>query len=99
MTSKNLAFYLLKHLRDLLKNKEQVLKDKRTFRIEYTEKTSEILQKFLKEDMTATEKALAAILKDIGTALHTIGAEPTPELAREYSTAKANYFYNKAGED
>ena len=49
--------------------------------------------------MTATEKALAAALKNIGTALHTIGAGPVPELAREYSTAKANYYYGKAGED
>ncbi len=31
MTSKNLASYLSKHLRELLKNQEQVLKDKRTF--------------------------------------------------------------------
>jgi len=49
--------------------------------------------------MTATEKALAAILKDIGTALHTIGAGPAPGLAREYSTAKANYYYGKVEED
>ncbi len=38
-TSKDLASYLLKHLRELLKNWEQVLKDKRTFRIGYTEET------------------------------------------------------------
>ena len=49
--------------------------------------------------MTATEKALAAALKDIGTALYTIGAGPGPAPAREYSTAKANYYYSKAGED
>ncbi len=49
--------------------------------------------------MTATEKALAAALKDIGTALHTIGAGPAPGPAREYSTAKANYYYGKAEED
>ena len=49
--------------------------------------------------MIATEKALAAVLKDISTALHTIGARPAPELAREYSTAKANYYYGKTGED
>ena len=49
--------------------------------------------------MTVTEKALAAVLKDIGTALHTIGAGPAPEPAREYSIAKANYYYSKAGED
>ena len=49
--------------------------------------------------MTVTEKTLAAVLKDIGTALHTIGAGPTSGLAREYSTAKANYYYGKVGED
>ncbi len=53
----------------------------------------------MKEDMIATEKALAAALKDIGTALHTIGAGPASGSAREYSTAKANYYYGKAGED
>ncbi len=99
MTSRNLASYLPKHLRDLLKNREQVLKDKRTFRIEYIEKTSKILQEFLKEDMLVIEKALAAILKDIGTALHIIGAGSASGSPREYSTAKANYFYGKAGEN
>jgi len=49
--------------------------------------------------MTATEKALAAALKDIGIALHMIGAGPASGPAREYSMAKANYFYGKAGED
>ena len=49
--------------------------------------------------MTATEKALAAVLKDIGTAFHTISAGPAPGPPREYSTAKANYYYGKAGED
>src|SRR6266540_4024260 len=49
--------------------------------------------------MTATEKALAAALKDISTALYTIGAGSAPGSAREYSTAKANYFYDKAEED
>ena len=49
--------------------------------------------------MTATEKALAAALKNIGTALHTIGAGPAPEPAKEYSIAKANYYYDKVGED
>ena len=49
--------------------------------------------------MTITEKALAAALKDIGTALHTIGAGPAPGPVREYSTAKANYYYGKTGED
>ena len=49
--------------------------------------------------MIATEKALAAALKDIGTALHTIGVRSASGLPREYSIAKANYFYGKAGED
>ncbi len=49
--------------------------------------------------MTATEKALAAALKDIGTALHTIGAGLASGPLREYSTAKANYYYSKAEED
>ena len=98
-TSKNLAFYLLKHLRELLGNRERIFKDKRTFKIGYTEEISEILQEFVKENMTATEKALAAALKDIGTALHTIGVGPASGSAREYSTAKANYYYGKAGED
>ena len=49
--------------------------------------------------MTVIEKALAAALKDIGTVLHTIGAGPASGPAREYSTAKANYYYGKAGED
>jgi len=53
----------------------------------------------LKEDITVTEKALAAALKDIGTALHTIGAGLASGLAREYSMAKANYYYGKIGED
>src|SRR6266540_663382 len=97
--SKDLASYLPKNLRELLKNWEQILKDKRAVKIGYTEETSEILKEFIKEDMTATEKALAAALKDIGTALHTIGAGPAPAPAREYSTAKANYYYGKAGED
>ena len=82
-----------------MKNREQVLKDKRTFRIGYIEEISEILQEFLKEDMLAIEKALTTTLKDIGTAFHTIGAELAPGSLREYSTAKANYFYGKARED
>ncbi len=49
--------------------------------------------------MSATEKALAAALKNIGTALHTIGVGSASGLSREYSTAKVNYFYGKAGED
>ncbi len=99
MTSKDLASYLLKHLRELLKNREQVLKDKRTFRVRYTEETSEILQEFLKEDMSVTEKALAAILKNIGTAFHTIGVRLALGPSREYSIVKTNYFYGKAGKD
>src|SRR6266498_1698337 len=98
-TSKDLASYLPETLKELLGNRERILKDKRTVKIGYTEETSEILKEFIKEDMTATEKALAAALKDIGTALHTIGAGPGPAPAREYSTAKANYYYGKAGED
>ncbi len=47
----------------------------------------------------ATEKALAAVLKDISTAFHMIGAGPALRPPREYSTAKANYFYDKAEED
>ncbi len=49
--------------------------------------------------MMTIEKALAAVLKDIGTALHTIDAELVSGSAREYSTAKANYFYGKVGEN
>ena len=49
--------------------------------------------------MTATEKALAAALKDIDTALHTISVGSAPGPAREYSMAKANYYYGKTGED
>ncbi len=49
--------------------------------------------------MLAIEKALTTTLKDIGTAFHTIGAELAPGSLREYSTAKANYFYGKARED
>ncbi len=49
--------------------------------------------------MTVTEKALAAALKDIGTALHTISAGLALGSAREYSTVKANYYYGKAGEN
>src|SRR6266542_3401413 len=98
-TSRNLSSYLPKNLREVLKNRKRIRKDRRTVKIGYTEETSEILKEFIKEDMTATEKALAAALKDIGTALHTIGAGPVPGPPREYSTAKANYYYGKAGED
>ncbi len=49
--------------------------------------------------MSTTEKALAATFKEIDTTLHTIGAGLALELPREYSIAKTNYFYGKAGED
>src|SRR6266545_4697992 len=97
--SRNLSSYLPENLKEVLGNREQILKDKRVVKIGYTEETSENLKEFIKEDMTATEKALAAALKDIGTALHTIGAGLGPAPPREYSTAKANYYYGKAGED
>src|SRR6266540_351509 len=98
-TDKNLSSYLPENLKEVLKNRERILKDRRTVKIGYTEETSEILKEFIQEDMTATEKALAAALKDIRTALHTIGAGTGPAPPREYSTAKANYYYGKAGED
>ncbi len=49
--------------------------------------------------MSITKKAFAATLKDIDTALHIIGAGLAPGSPREYSTAKANYFYSKVGEN
>ncbi len=49
--------------------------------------------------MIATEKALAATLKDIGTALHIIDAGLALGSPKEYNIAKANYFYGKAGEN
>ena len=49
--------------------------------------------------MTATEKALAAILKDISNTLNVLGARLASRSQREYSTAKSNYFYGKVGED
>ena len=49
--------------------------------------------------MTITEKALAAILKDISITLHTIGAKLISGPSRKYSTVKANYFYGKAEKD
>ncbi len=61
--------------------------------------TSEILQEFLKEDMIATEKALATALKDIGNVLNVLGAGPALGPQREYSIAKSNYFYDKAEEN
>ena len=48
--------------------------------------------------MTVTEKVLAATFKDIGIAFHTIGAGSAPGPSREYSTVKANYFYDKVKE-
>jgi len=38
-------------------------------------------------------------LKDIGIALYIIGVGLASGLLRKYSTAKANYFYGKTGED
>ncbi len=49
--------------------------------------------------MSTIEKAFAVILKNIGIALHTIGAGLASGLPREYSIAKANYFYDKAEEN
>ena len=49
--------------------------------------------------MTATEKALAAILKNIGNVLNVLSAGSASELQWKYSIAKSNYFYGKAGED
>ncbi len=49
--------------------------------------------------MTAIKKAFAAVLKDIGIALHIIDIGPVSGLFKKYSTIKANYFYSKAGED
>ena len=49
--------------------------------------------------MITTEKALVAALKDIGTALHMISAGLALGPPKEYSIAKANHFYGKAGED
>ncbi len=46
--------------------------------------------------MTATEKVLAAALKDIGNILNVLGVGSAPESSREYSIAKSNYFYDKA---
>ena len=99
MSSKNLTQFLSKHLQNLLQIREQILKDKRIFRIEYSEETSEILQEFLKKEMIATEKALAATLKDIGNTLNTLDARSASGSQREYSIVKSNYFYDKAGED
>ena len=53
----------------------------------------------MKEDIIATEKALAAAFKDIGNAFNMLGAGPALEPQREYSMVKSNYFYDKAGED
>ncbi len=75
------------------------MKNKRIYWIRYIEETLEILNEFLKENMTTTKKALAAALKNISTALHTLGTKLAPGLSWEYSIAKANYFYSKVGED
>ncbi len=45
------------------------------------------------------EKALVAALKDIDTALYTIGAGLASRPPREYRIVKANYFYDKAEKD
>ena len=49
--------------------------------------------------MTATEKVLTAALKDIDTALHTIDIRSASRSPKEYSIVKANYFYDKVGEN
>ncbi|SRR6266498_5616704 len=61
--------------------------------------TLEILNKFLKKDMSVIKKALAVALKNIGIALHTISIKLVSGSPREYNTAKANYFYSKPEED
>src|SRR6266496_1910357 len=43
-TSKNLSSYLPKNLREVLGNRERILKDKRTVKLGYTKETSEILK-------------------------------------------------------
>ena len=45
--------------------------------------------------MSITKKVFATILKDIGIAFHMIGIGSASKLFREYSIAKANYYYNK----
>jgi len=91
--------FLSKYLQNLLQTREQILKDKKTFCIKYTEEISEILQEFLKKDMIITENVLTATLKDIGNVLNMIDAELAAGSQKEYSTTKSNYFYDKAGED
>ncbi len=70
---------MLKNLCNLLEDREQIFKNKRTFRVGYIEETSEILNEFLKENMIAMKKALTVILKDIDTVFHTIGAGLYPK--------------------
>ena len=60
---------------------------------------SEILNKLLKDNITITEKTLAAILKDISTILHMIRVESASGSFKEYSIVKANYYYSKVGEE
>ncbi len=49
--------------------------------------------------MIVIEKVLTAVLKNISTALYTIGAGSASELLRKYSIAKINYYYSKARKD
>ena len=49
--------------------------------------------------MTITEKALAAILKDISITLYIIDVRLVSGSFREYNIVKANYYYNKAEKD
>ncbi len=49
--------------------------------------------------MSVIEKALAAVLKDISTAFYMISAVLALGSLKKYSTTKANYFYDKIGED
>ncbi len=49
--------------------------------------------------MSTTEKALAAVLKNIGNALNILDVESASGSQRKYSIAKSNYFYSKARED
>ncbi len=49
--------------------------------------------------MTTTEKALVATFKDIGNVLNVLDVGLALGSQQEYSTAKSNYFYGKAGKD
>ena len=42
---------------------------------------------------------LATVLKDIGNTFNVLGVELASGSQREYSIAKSNYFYEKAGKD